>query len=210
MGAILAAGIGGIALIVSIRYTANFTLKAHKADKLAELKSKTYFDCIAIYAEFSAAAFDILYSDQPISEKNISNQRDFLFALNKASFVSNKNTQLKIGKFINLFNEFFLEFNIYLNLSRNSDGEIYSMCANNKLNLENFDSNKIRSDAIIFARNKVMILDEKFRNLENVFRADLGIEESTAINEILKKETQELRKKNSEFLEKILSESTDK
>lgn len=209
-GAILAASIGGVALIISIRYTANFTLKAHKADKLAELKSKTYFDCIAIYAEFSSSAFNIVYKVQSTNEEILSNQRDFMFALNKASFVSNENTQLKIGRFINFFNEWLREFYVYLNLTRKSDSELYSMVASNKLKLENFDANKIKSNAIISARNKITLLDEEYRKLENAFRVDLGIEESTSINEILKKETQELSKKHSELLREILAESIDK
>ena len=203
--AICAAFMGGVALIISICFTAYFTLKAHKADKLAELNSKTYFDCVAIYAEFAAAAFDIIYNDQSRSEIFLSNQQNFLFALNKASFVSNRNTQLEIGRFINFFNEWFLEFNIYLNLSRSSDSEIYSMFVNNKLTLDNYDSDKIRSNSIISARNKVLILDEEFRGLEDVFRADLGIKESTVTNKALRKETQELSEKTLEILKKILS-----
>lgn len=58
--ALWAAVIGGAFLLASILFTAQFTLKAHKIDKLAEAKRDVYLQLVRKWQNFMMAVFSFI------------------------------------------------------------------------------------------------------------------------------------------------------
>lgn len=114
--ALWAAIVSGGALLLSIWLTAKATLKAHKADKLAEARRDIYLELIRNWYSFILvySSYTIIKNNKDInSEKNdfkdrfVASYRQLTTSFHESSFISEPETKEKILDFTMQFSEDF-------------------------------------------------------------------------------------------------------
>lgn len=207
---LLGAIVGAIVIIVSIFLTAKFTLKAHKADKLAELKAKVYLECVESYSDFVAQSIQFFNEDAVTFRNNLwSQQKKFTLALNKTSFVSSGKTQLDVANFMLCFKKWFMEFNGLLDMYYKTDQERLEFLNVNNL-VSKINPNDFKYELTILLRNKINELDNIFRDVENKFKKELGVGVSKKINNLIGEETKKRDAETREYVEEEILKKINK
>lgn len=176
--AVVGGVISGLALIISIKLTANSTLKAHKADKLAEARRDIYLNLIRNWYSFILVygSYTIIKNNEDIDSQKkefkdrfMASYRQLTTSLHESSFISEPATKEKILDFTMQFSEDLF----YLN------DEIDRWYANPEERI------KIQFELMDFMNQyglKAMILQKDLR-------LEMGVNENEEINErILKKQ----------------------
>lgn len=176
--ALWAAIVSGGALLFPIWLTARATLKAHKADKLAEARRDIYLELIRNWYSFILvySSYIIIKNNEDIdSQKNefkdrfVASYRQLTTSFHESSFISEPETKEKILDFTMQFSEDFF----YLN------DEIDRWYANPEERM------KIQFELMDFMNQYGL----KAMDLQKDLRLEMGVNENEEINErILKKQ----------------------
>jgi len=178
--AVIGGIISGLALIISIKLTADSTLKAHKIDKLAEAKRDVYLDLVRKWQNFMMAVFSFISANKEVYEENFSLALTELIAsLHEASFISDPLTKEKVLDFTMQLIEDLFKIKRY-------GTEFYEFEGNEPERM------RIQIEVMDFMRDYGI----KALDLQRELRIEIGLKEDEIVN-------QRIFKKQKEFYENV-------
>lgn len=178
--ALWAAVLGGAFYQLQFFFTAQFTLKAYKIDKLAEAKRDIYLDLVRNWQNFMMAVFSFINLNKDVYEENFSLALTELIAsLHETSFISDPLTKEKVLDFtMQLIEDLFK--------IRHYGTQFYDFEGNEP---ERF---RMQIEVMDFMRDYGI----KALDLQRELRIEIGLKEDEIVN-------QRILKKQKEFYEKV-------
>ncbi|UGQ31490.1 hypothetical protein [Acinetobacter calcoaceticus] len=194
--ALWAAVIGGVFLLASIFFTAQFTLKAHKIDKLAEAKRDVYLELVRKWQNFMMVVFSFINVNKDTYIENYSLAlKELIASLHETSFISDPLTKEKVLDFTMQLTEDLFKIRSY-------SQQFYDFEGNEAERL------RIQIEMMDFMRDYGI----KALDLQRELRIEIGLKEDEVINKrILKKQQkfyENIRLKLKDFWEKLNQENS--
>lgn len=175
---LLGAAVGAVAIIISIILTAKFTLKAHKAEKIAEAKRDVYLDLISQWEKYISTCYSYKFKEEKVFYQDFLKEHLELNAVfHKSSFVSSPELKLEILNVVSHASIKFQKLIPLISFWYDSGREIDENSKKRKIEFELEILRYMQSNA------------EQMIKIEILLRNELGVKNDILIDEKIKQKS---------------------